>query len=195
MGNTVNSVCENGSRREYHANLRWAEPDELETLCDIDLDACRLFDEVGLDLTPAHGVEFTARERRRWAQCLNSGTVLIASDRSGVPVGFAALGVIDGEPYLDQLSVRMSAMRRGVGSALLTVAERIAAKARTSVLWLTTYSHLSWNAPFYQKAGFVRVPVKECGTEMLLELHFQRRLLPEPDKRVVMRKVLEAPNS
>ena len=194
MGRAVKTVSESRSRREYHASLRVAEVNELETLCDIDLDACRLFDEVGLDLTPEHGAEFSARERSRWAQCLDSGTVLIASDRSGVAVGFAALGILDGEPHLEQLSVRMSAMRKGIGSVLLTAAERVAAKARTRVLWLTTYGHLPWNAPFYQKAGYVTVPVEECGTEMLLELLFQRRLLPLPDKRVVMRKVLKAPN-
>lgn len=194
MCSAVKIMSANSSRREYHTSLRVAEADELETLCDIDFDACRLFDEVGLELTPAHGVEFSARERSRWAQCLNSGTVLIASDQSEVPVGFAALGILDGEPHLEQLSVRMSAMRKGIGSALLAAAERVAAKARTRVLWLTTYSHLPWNAPFYQKAGFEAVPVEECGTEMLLELLFQRRLLPEPDKRVVLRKMLRAPN-
>jgi GNAT superfamily N-acetyltransferase len=187
-------MCESRSRREYQADLRVAESNELETLLDIDLDACRLFDQVGLELTPAHSAEFSARERRRWAQCLNAGTVLVASDRSGAPVGFAALAHLDGEPYLEQLSVRVSAMRQGIGSALLTAAERLAAKGRTRVLWLTTYSHLPWNAPFYERAGFVAIPVKECGTEMLLELFFQRRLLPAPDKRVVMRKVLKPSN-
>lgn len=194
MGNSVTPMCQSRSRRDYHAKLRVGEVNELETLCDIDLDACRLFDEVGMELTPANSVEFSARERSRWAQCLSSGTVLIASDRSEAPVGFAALATLDGEPYLEQLSVRMSAMRKGIGSALLTAAERVAARARTRVLWLTTYSHLPWNAQFYQKAGFVTVPVEECGTEMLLELLFQRRLLPEPGKRVVMRKVLSASN-
>ena len=193
MTSTV-KMCESGRHREYQENLRVAGTNELETLLDIDLDACRLFDEVGLELTPAHSVEYSTRERRRWAQCLNSGTVLVASDRSGAPVGFAALAALDGEPYLEQLSVRMSAMRKGIGSALLTAAERFAAKARTRVLWLTTYGHLPWNAPFYLKAGFVPVPVKECGTEMLLELFFQRRLLPKPDQRVVMRKVLKPSN-
>jgi hypothetical protein len=36
--------------------------------------------------------------------------------------------------------------------------------------------------------------MKECGPEMLLELFYQRRLLPEPDKRVVMKKVLRPSN-
>ena len=94
----------------------------------------------------------------------------------------------------EQLSVRMTAMRRGIGAALLSAAECVAAKTRSRTLWLTTYRHLPWNAPFYEKAGFVTVPVEECGTEMLVELLFQRRLLPKPDERVAMRKLLSAPN-
>lgn len=170
-----------------------AEVNDLETLCDIDLDASRLFDQAGLELTPAHSVEFAAAERSRWLECLKSGTVFVASDHSGAPVGFAALRVLDGEPYLEQLSVRMAAMRRGIGAGLLSAAECVAAKTQSRTLWLTTYRHLPWNAPFYEKAGFVTVPVEECGTELLLELLFQRRLLPEPDERVAMRKTLSAP--
>ena len=196
---TEGSACEQTQRREHRASqvesrFRVAAVHELETLCDIDLDASRLFDQVGLELTPADSVEFAAAERSRWMQCLKSGTVFVASDRLGTPVGFAALHVLDGEPYLEQLSVRMSAMRRGIGSALLSAAECVAAKTRSRTLWLTTYQHLPWNAPFYEKAGFVTVPVEECGTEILLELLFQRRLLPEPDERVAMRKLLSACN-
>ena len=192
------SAYEQTQRRERHASpdsrFRVAGVNELETLCDIDRDASRLFDQAGLELMPEHSAEFEAAERSRWVQCLKSGTVFVASDPWGAAVGFAALRVLDGEPYLEQLSVRMTAMRRGIGAALLSAAECVAAKTRSRTLWLTTYRHLPWNAPFYEKAGFVTVPVEECGTEMLVELLFQRRLLPKPDERVAMRKLLSAPN-
>ena len=48
----------------------------------------------------------------------------------------------------------MHAMRRGMGTALLTAAERMAEKTRARNLWLTTYRHLPWNAPFYARLGF-----------------------------------------
>src|SRR5262252_6070345 len=124
-------ACEQTQRRKRRAaqpesRFRVAAVDELDTLCDIDLDASRLFDQAGLELAPEHRVEFAAAERSRWLQCLSSGTVLVASDRSGVPVGFAALRVLDGEPYLEQLSVRMNSMRRGIGATLLSAAECVA---------------------------------------------------------------------
>lgn len=174
------------------ALLRVAGPDELQTLCDIDLDASRLFDHAGLELSPENGPDFAAAERSRWLECLQSGSVLVASDRAGRAVGFAAMRVLDGEPYLEQLSVRMNAMRNGIGTALLNAAERVAAKSRRHSLWLTTYRHLPWNAPFYERAGFDIVPGEECGNGMSSELLFQRRLLPLPDNRVAMRKLLNA---
>jgi len=174
--------------------LRVAQVDELDVLCEIDLDASRLFDQAGIELTFPNDLEFAAMERRRWLYCLRSGTTLLASNRSREVIGFAALRVLDGEPYLEQLSVRMHAMRKGIGTALLDAAVRVAEKTRARSVWLTTYRHLPWNAPFYEKAGFGIVPVEQCGGEVVQELAFQRRLLPASEERVAMRKVLAPPN-
>lgn len=198
-GNTEGSALESRENRERQAghsgqSFRVAEVDELETLCNIDQDAARLFDQAGLELTAQNSLEFAAAERSRWLECLRSGTTLVASNQSGEPVGFAALRALDGEPYLEQLSVRMNAMRNGIGTALLSAAERVAARTRARALWLTTYQHLSWNAPFYEKAGFVIVPAEQCGSELARELLFQRRLLPAPEQRVAMRKLFATSN-
>ncbi len=50
----------------------------------------------------------------------------------GLPVGFAALGTVDGAPYLDQLSVRRVVMGRGIGGALLASAIARAGAASSS---------------------------------------------------------------
>ena len=170
--------------------LRIARVEELDLLCDIDRDASQLFDQVGLQMTAQHELEFAAAERRRWLECLRSGRTLLASNATGDLVGFAALAMLDGEGYLQQLSVRMQAMRCGVGTALLTATERMAEMAGARTLWLTTYQHLAWNLPFYEKAGFSVAAAQECGTELTQEFLFEQRLLPAPEKRVVMRKAL-----
>jgi GNAT superfamily N-acetyltransferase len=170
--------------------LRVAEIDDLDLLFDIDRDASRLFVHAGLNMALADEVELAAAERRRWLECLRSGTALLASDRSGESIGFMALGVLDEELYLEQLSVRMHAMRRGIGAALLAAAVRMAEEARARSLWLTTYGHLPWNRPFYEKAGFGTVPPAQWGREIAQEVRFQRRLLPAPDQRVVMQRAL-----
>ena len=169
-----------------------ASIDELDILCDIDRDASRLFERAGLDMAASNEFEFAAAERRRWLDCLRSGGTLLASAGSGELLGFAALGMLDGEGYLEQLSVRMHAMRQGIGTALVAAVERMAETVRARTLWLTTYGHLPWNRRFYERAGFSIVPAEQWGSVITQELLFQRRLLPEPDERVVMRKALGA---
>jgi len=77
--------------------LRVARIDELDILCDIDRDASRLFERAGLIMTLPNELELAAVERSRWQDCLRSGRTLLAADRSGELVGFAALGVLDGD--------------------------------------------------------------------------------------------------
>ncbi len=159
---------------------------DIDILLDIDDDASALFERAGLRLDINSLREVATAERSRWLRCLAAGTALIALDSSGEEVGFAAVGLRDSEPYLDQLSVRMSAMGHGIGTALLHASIRLAEEAGGRALWLTTYSHLSWNRPFYERHGFVVVSSEQCGEELQRELLFERRLLPQPGERVVM---------
>lgn len=170
--------------------IRSGSVSDIDTLCAIDTDASTLFTEAGLDLNLPSDHQFFIAERARWWRSLESGKTLVMVGSMGTPVGFAASGVRDGEPYLDQLSVRTHAMRLGLGTALLNATESVARSDGARALWLTTYSHCPWNRPFYERAGFVVVRDLECGPEMLAEVTYERRWLPLPDKRVAMRKEL-----
>lgn len=175
-----------------HTTLRVGTPHEIEALCDIDFDACELFVRAGLDMDLPPGHEFFAAERTRWMRSLNLGRTLVALGFSGRMLGFACSGVADGEAYLDQLSVRRQFMRQGVGTALLTASAQRARENGANELWLTTYNHLSWNRPFYERAGFSVVPESQCGPEMLETLALERRWLPSPEQRVAMKMALRA---
>lgn len=163
---------------------------DIDTLCEIDLDASELFVSAGLDVELPDQHEFALAERTRWLCSLSTGSTLLAVSASGRVLGFAANGTRDREPYLDQLSVRRGSMRSGVGSTLLDASENTARASGARSLWLTTYRHLPWNRPFYERRGFVVVPEAQLGREMLAELEYERRWLPAPEERVVMRKLL-----
>jgi GNAT superfamily N-acetyltransferase len=169
-------------------SIRTGSAAELDTLVEIDDDASTLFVQAGLDLDLPVDHPFFIAARSRWMRSLASGQTLVAVASTGMVLGFAASGTRDGEPYLDQLSVRAQFMRIGIGTALLNATESTARAAGGRALWLTTYGHLSWNRPFYERAGFAIVPEAECGPEMLAESMFERRWLPVPHERVVMRK-------
>jgi GNAT superfamily N-acetyltransferase len=164
-------------------------PADLATLVAIDDDASRLYAQAGLhiDFPPEH--PFAVAERASWRRSLELGRTFMAIDDAGAPLGFAALDLVDGAPYLDQLSVRLASMRRGFGRALLGRAIDWA-RDHGAALWLNTYDHLPWNRPFYEKEGFVVVPAVEWGPNMTAIVEDQRQVLPAPERRVVMRRPL-----
>lgn len=170
------------------AEIRLALAEEFPALLAIDDDATLLYAEHGapIELAPDH--PFARAEQERWRRSTELGGTFVAIDESGEPVAFAALGWGDGAPYLDQLSVRRRAMRRGLGRRLLQHAAAWACEHGASELWLTTYGHLPFNRPYYERHGFVLVPEVSCGPEILHHLHQQRRYLPAPEHRVAMRR-------
>lgn len=163
--------------------LRPARPDELPALVVIDDEASELYAEAGIvfGLAPDH--PFVLDESVRWERAIALGLAHVAVDAQGSIMGFVTLGMVDGQPYVDQLAVRPAAMRQGMGSALLKTA---IAWSGGRPLWLTTYAHLPWNRPYYERHGFVAVEESDCGPEICAILAKQRAALPAPDQRIAM---------
>ncbi|WP_448640210.1 GNAT family N-acetyltransferase [Geodermatophilus sp. URMC 63] len=111
-----------------------------------------------------------------------AGRVLVA----GRPVvGFAALERVDGEVHLEQLSVHPSAMRRGVGAALLEAAVDVARAVGARRVTLTTYADVPWNGPWYAARGFTEV--SDPGPELAARVAHEAALgLEVHGRRVVM---------
>lgn len=169
--------------------LRRGEPADYPVLREVDDDAGVLFEQAGLQLDLPEDHEFRVTERERWQRSLAEGTTILASDDWGHIVGFAALDLLDTEPFLAQLSVRHDHMRRGIGGLLLSAAMD-SVEADHAAMWLTTYDHLPWNRPFYERHGFVRICERDCGAGIHRELALERRSLPRAEQRVVMRRRL-----
>lgn len=169
--------------------LRKATSQELQTLIEIDDEACELYTRFGLHLDIDEDHPFVIAESRRWAEAIRQGLAYIAVDQQDAAVGFIAMHSVDDEPYLDQLAVRPSHMRRGIGRQLVRHALSLSGQR---ALWLTTYSHLPFNRPFYEEMGFVTIEEESCGPQMREILHEQRAVLPAPDMRIAMRRLATA---
>ena len=178
------------SRSRPALRLRAAVHDDLATFQAIDTDAAMLFEQAGLFLDLPDDHEFALTERDRWARSIAAGNALLALDAQGAATGFAALGERDGQPFLQQLSVRQASMRQGIGTVLLEAMVHAASHAGAAALWLTTYDHLPWNRPFYERSGFVRVKESDCGPELRQDLEYERRWLPQPEHRIAMCRLL-----
>jgi GNAT superfamily N-acetyltransferase len=167
------------------AVIRRASPDEIDEMVSIDTDACRLYERAGLhaDLGPEH--PYSVAERACWANAARAGTVFLAEPTGGSPLGLLVMDRVDGAPYLEQLSVRQSAQGQGIGRRLLMLAIEWAGD---QPLWLTTYAHIAWNRPFYERHGFVTIPESACPPGIVAILDDQRRALPAPTERIAMRR-------
>lgn len=164
-------------------SVRHANPGELSALIAIDDAASRLYETVGITFDMAENHPFVVAESERWAGAIENGLAYVAVDPEDVPVGFITLKRVDNEPYLDQLSVHPDFMRQGLGTQLLN---RAIQWSGDRPLWLTTYAHVRWNKPFYERNGFFQVPINQCGPELLAILDEQRAVLPAPDQRIAM---------
>lgn len=122
---------------------------------------------------------------RRWEPRSPSVVGPIAVAQGASPIGLLVLDRIDGAAYLEQLSVRRTAMRQGLGRRLLG---RAIDWAGDAPLWLTTYAHVPWNRPFYERHGFVTIPESACPPGIVAILDDQCRALPAPDERIAMRR-------
>jgi GNAT superfamily N-acetyltransferase len=97
-----------------------------------------------------------------------------------------------GEPWLEEINVHPDHGRRGIGRALVLEVARWARTAGATVLGLTTFRDVAWNAPFYRRLGF-----RELAPAGLLPSHREildderRRGLPM-ERRVLMRLNLAA---
>src|SRR5690242_12007848 len=100
-------------------SIQVAAPSEWREAVGIDDDASSLFDEAGLTVDLPVWQSFMVDERERWASAAADGRLFFAIDGSGARIGFAALTLVDGAPYLEQLSVRRAAMGKGTGRFLL----------------------------------------------------------------------------
>lgn len=156
-------------------SLQRAQPQDLHTLVAIDDDASSLYQQARLAVMLEYDHPFVLAESKRWADAIDQGLVFMAIDQNNEPAGFAALGWVDGKPYLDQLSVHTKHMRQGVGALLL---KRALQWSADNPLWLTTYGSLPWNKPYYERHGFIEVKETECGPELREVLQKQRLALP-----------------
>ena len=165
------------------SRIRLARPSELQTLIDIDNAASRLYSDAGLPLEIEEGHPLVVAEIARWAAAIQQGRTFVAIDQADQPLGFVTISIVENGLYLDQISVHPRHMRKGLGTMLI---DQALLWSTDNPIWLTTYSHLSWNKPLYEKFGFVEMPEEKCSIQIRKILEDQRTVLPAPEKRIAM---------
>ena len=112
----------------------------------------------------ADGDEMSAEDHRPFAV---QGLVWVAED-AGRLIGFATCEAFEHELHLSELAVRQDAQGRGAGRALIAAVVDEARARDLPEVTLTTFRDIPWNAPFYERCGFVEIPEAEFGEFLTL---------------------------
>lgn len=98
----------------------------------------------------------------------------LAVDAHDKAVGYLLLQTVDGLALLAQLDVHPQHGRQGLGTALVEQALMQVREMGFTACYLTTFSHIAWNAPFYEKFAFKIVAEQELPPAIARILHEER---------------------
>jgi GNAT superfamily N-acetyltransferase len=154
---------------EYTVEL--ARVEHLPRLPAIELAAAALFpDHV---LTPEIRAGVVPRQQMEEAQ--EQDRLWVALDSAKRPVGFAVAVPAGDAAFLLEIDVHPDHQRRGLGRKLIQEVANWSKEQRFTSLSLTTFEHVPWNAPFYERLGFRRLKAGELSDNLLHRLEDERR--------------------
>jgi GNAT superfamily N-acetyltransferase len=129
---------------------------------------------------------FTAEELTGF---VSPGLAWVAAGDDDVPVGFLVARNVDGCLYLSEIGVHPRGARRGIGRQLI----EHAAAGEYPALILTTFRDVPWNAPYFQRLGFVILADDEITPGLRAIREHQATIGLDRWPRVCMRRDLSGP--
>jgi GNAT superfamily N-acetyltransferase len=165
--------------------LRPAEAADAPALPAIERDAAELFRTIGVWGAPFEG----ARSVEQHLAAAEAGIAWVVA-HDGAPCAFALGSLLDGHLHLHELAVLRAHQRRGLGRALLAAIVDHARWRLDPTITLTTDRFAPWNAPFYQRHGFVEVERSRLTPDLAALLEAERQEGFDMSRRVAMAKVL-----
>jgi GNAT superfamily N-acetyltransferase len=132
--------------------IRLARPDDAVLLPAVEQSAGELFRGLP-DL--AWIADDQNQPAEAYLPLIANGSVWVAEDDAAGLVGLIMCEAFDDGLHVWELAVADGFQGRGIGRALLDAAVAFARGAGLRSVTLTTFRHVAWNAPFYERYGFV----------------------------------------
>ena len=167
--------------------IRTARAGDFPLLQEIEVEAGRAFAEIGMEEVAGHD-PFSLDELTGYQV---AGHAWVAVDGDDRPVAYLVVDVVAGNAHIEQVSVRSSFGRRGIGRVLI---EHVASWARERglpALTLTTFRDVAWNAPYYERCGFRTLRDDEVTPELAVIRRHEAELGLDQWPRVCMRREIE----
>jgi len=168
-------------RQNYTIEL--AAESDLRTIPAIEQAAAAMFSEN--DLPPE--LRFLVTDQETLIEAQGEKRLWTALDGNKIAVGFALARVVDGYAHLEEVGVHPDHGRQGLGSRLLGAVIDWARAGGFPGVTLITFRHLPWNAPFYERHGFVQIDDQQTTGTLREFIREEAEAGLEPRNRVAMR--------
>jgi GNAT superfamily N-acetyltransferase len=178
------------SREGDATSLRDANFTDLPRLQEIERQAGEVFRAV--DMNAVADDEPLGLESLR--SYVERGQAWVLADHADVPVAYLLAEVVDGVGHVEQVSVIPGHARQGLGRVLLDQACEWALGNGLKAVTLTTFANVAWNAPYYERCGFRRLPADDLTPGLLRIRREEAEHGLDAWPRVCMRRLLTEPN-
>lgn len=119
-----------------------------------------------------------------------NGYSWVATTLSQTCVGFLTAEAIEDDFYVGEISVEEAHQKKGIGSRLFDYAFTEAKSLGFKTTTLTTFKDVPWNAPYYERLGFVILQPYALPSYLQTILHKQAAAGLPLERRCAMRKRL-----
>ncbi len=126
----------------HPVTIRPAAAGDIDDLVAIEIAAGQLFHSVGMP-----EVAGDVPDHEDLARSQAGGRIWVAAEGAR-PVGYIVASVVDGNAHVDQVSVRPSHGRRGIGRRLLEHVGWWGRGRELPATTLTTFRDVPWNGPY-----------------------------------------------
>ncbi|MEO5745510.1 MAG: GNAT family N-acetyltransferase [Terracoccus sp.] len=167
--------------------VRRARADDLETLCALEAEADGRFALLGL----AGLLGASAPHADSLRDAAENGRLFVATDTADRAIGFIRIERLDGQAHIEQVSVHPAQTGHRIGAQLMTMAQEWARSQGGDRLTLTTFRDVPWNGPYYERLGWVVLPVAHLGPDLAAARAHERRLGLDASPRQAMVRYLE----
>lgn len=169
-------------------HIRLATYDDVPMLADIERAAGLLFLDIAMpDIAYDEPLPESILQGG-----VDSGLLWVAVEDGAysVPVAYLLAEVLDASIHVEQVTVHPDYARQRIGSRLIDTCETWAAERGYQWVTLTTFRDVAWNAPWYRRIGFTRIPDDEM-TDALRALVARERVSGlDRWPRLVMRRAI-----
>ncbi|RIJ09757.1 N-acetyltransferase [Pseudomonas sp. 91RF] len=167
--------------------IRPARPADAAALPVIERSAAELF---RLDPALAWLADSDVPDAAQHLQAIEQGHVWVAENTAGQLAGFLRAVEIDNQLHVEELSVSQHFQGQGIGRKLLLGVIEHARRQQLEAVTLTTFRDLPWNAPFYQRMGFVPLNELDAGPRLIEVLNDEIAHGLPGERRCAMRLML-----